>query len=113
MQEKKPRVTASQPKKPSPCYRETVVNYQEPCADASEGHFDPHKGGLPIAEHERHGGVRFMSTALEEQQRTQGVERGSPKYKEEQPHRTLRGAVHIGMGCVTPPAEPLAPPVNP
>jgi hypothetical protein len=54
-----------------------------------------------------------MSTALEEQQRTQGVERGSPKYKEEQPHRTLRGAVHIGMGCVTPPAEPLAPPVNP
>jgi hypothetical protein len=112
MQEKEPHVTASYPKKRSVCYGKTVMGYQEPCADASEGHFDRHKGGLPIAEHECHGGVRFLSTALEEQQRTQGIERRGPEHHEEQPHRTLRGAVHIGMGCVTSPAELPAPPVN-
>jgi hypothetical protein len=88
------------------------MGYQEPCADASEGQFDPHEGGLPVAERERHGGVRFLSAALEKQQRTQGIERRGPEHKEEQPHRTLRGAVHISTRCVTSPAELLAPPVN-
>lgn len=75
MQEKEPYVAASQPKKPSVCHGKIVVGHQKPCADASQGHFDPHEGRLPIAEHKGHERISFLSTALDEQQRTQGIER--------------------------------------
>ena len=112
MQEKEPYVAASQPEKPSVGHGKIVVGHQEPCADAREGHFDSHKGRLPIAEHESHEGIRFLSPTLQEQQGTQGIERRGPEHQEEQNHRTSRGTVGIGMGCLASTAELFASPMN-
>src|SRR5215813_12410489 len=111
MNEEEHHVAASQPKKPSVCHGEILVCHQKPCADASEGQFESHEGHLPIAEHEDHKGVSFLTTALDEQQRTQGIERRGTEHKEEQHHRTLRRAVHVGTGCLPSTAESFASPM--
>src|SRR6266850_761802 len=112
MQEKEPYVAASQPKKPSVCHGKIVVGHQKPCADASEGHFQANKGRLSIAEHESHERISFLSPALQEQQRAQGIERRGPEHKEEQNHCTSRGTVGIGIGCLASTAELSASPMN-
>jgi hypothetical protein len=112
MQKKKPYVAASQAKKSSVGHREIVVGYQEPGADTREGHFESHKGRLPIAEDEGHEGVCFLSTALQKQQCTQGIERRGREHKKEQYHCTSGGTVGIGMGCLASTAELFASSMN-
>jgi hypothetical protein len=105
MQKKQPYVAASQAKKSSVGHREIVVGHQKPCADPSQSHFDPHKGGFPIAQDESHKGVCFLATALQKQQCTQGIERRGREHKKEQHHCTSRGTVGIGMECLASTAE--------
>jgi hypothetical protein len=110
MNEEQPYVSASQPKKPCVGQGKVVVCHQEPGADARQDHFDAHEGRLPIAEDKGHDGIGFLSTALEEQQRTQGIERRGPEHTKEQPHCTLGRAVHIRSGCLACAAKPSASP---
>jgi len=110
MHEEDASIPARQQDEPFTRYRKILVCDQEPGAEASQGHLDARKRGVPVAEHKRHEGVSLAAAVLNKKQCQYGIEYRGSEDKGEQHHCVMRRAVDIDSVCLASSTKPLASP---
>jgi hypothetical protein len=112
MDEEEPHIAGGQDVQPSECQRKVLMRRQEPGADTSQSHLEPHKGGLSVIDHDGHERVSLATAILDEEQRAKRIEDRGPYYDEQEHGNAPGGAINMGFVFLSDPAEPLALPIE-